>query len=416
VITVVGLGDGPLGDAAAEALAGAVLVAGGRRHLDAVAARLTPGCREVELRGDLAPALDALAAGLGPAVVLASGDPGFFGIVRVLAERFGPGALRVLPGVSSVASAFARAGLSWDDAVVASAHGRDPAPAVNLCRRFPKVAVLTGPGLEPAELGRALAGLDRTLIVVERAGGPGERVTTGKPDAIAEQRFADPNVVLCVDESAPIGGKGRQWAPRVTPDRWALPDAGFEHRDGMITKSEVRAVALAWLGPGPGDLVWDVGAGSGSVAVEAARLGAAVVAVESDPAQCRRVRANAARHGVPVEVVEGAAPGALAGLPDPDAVFAGGGGDDVAAIVRAAAVRARRVVVAALATVERVGPVREALAGSGLEVEGVQISAARFAPLATGTRLAATNPVFLVSGRRLGEGGRLRSPVGGDRE
>jgi precorrin-6Y C5,15-methyltransferase (decarboxylating) len=407
VITVVGLGEQPLGEQAVAALARAALVAGGRRHLDAVAGLLPPGRREVELAGDLGPALDALAGHPGPAVVLASGDPGFFGIVRLLAARLGPGALRVIPGVSSVASAFARAGLSWDDAVVASAHGRDPAAAVNLCRRYPKVAVLTGPRFGPGALARALPGAGRTLVVVEDVG-PDERVTTGPPEAIAGQAFTDPNVVLCLDDRGrgagpgehDPGAKGRQWPPRLTPDRWALPEDAFAHRDGLITKAEVRAVALAWLGPGPGDLVWDVGAGSGAVAVEAARLGAAVVAVDADPAQCARVRANAARHRVPVEVVEGRAPAALAGLPDPDAVFVGGGGALLGEVVAAAAGRAGRAVVVALATVERVGPVRELLAAARLEVDGVQLSAARLAPLGEGTRLAATNPVFLLCGRR----------------
>ena len=399
MITVIGLGEQPLGEVAVKALAGAELVAGGRRHLESVAHVLPPHSREVELGGDLTPALDALAATPGPAVVLASGDPGFFGIVRALAERFGPGALRVVPGVSSIASAFARSGLNWDDALVASAHGRDPSAAVNLCRRYPKVAVLTSPHFGPPALADALRGADRTLVVVEDVGGT-ERMTAGSPAAIAPQTFVDPNVVLSLDEAALVGGKGTQWPPRLIPDRWALPEDAFEHRGGMITKAEVRALALAWLGAGPGDLVWDVGAGSGAVAVEAARLGAAVVAVDPDPAQCDHIRANALRHGVPVDVVQGRAPSAFAGLPDPDAVFVGGGGALLGGIVAAAAARVKRVIVVALATVERVGAARGQLADAGLHAEGAQLSVARLAPLGSGTRLAAANPVFLVCGRR----------------
>jgi precorrin-6B C5,15-methyltransferase / cobalt-precorrin-6B C5,C15-methyltransferase len=411
MITVVGLGEHPLGHRAVEALGAATLVAGGRRHLDAVAPLLSPKRREVELRGDLAPALAALAADPGPGVVLASGDPGFFGIVRVLAERFSPGALRIVPAVSTVASAFARIGLSWDDAVVTSAGGRDPAVAVNLCRRYPKVAVLTSPAFGPAALAAVLRHLDRTLVVVEQVGAAAERVTTGAPAAISSKRFSDPNIVLCFDPEAALAGKATQWPPRLSPQRWALPEDAFDHRDGMITKAEIRALALAWLGPGPGDLVWDLGAGSGSVTVEAARLGAAVIAVDADPAQCRRIRANAQRHGVPAEVVEGQAPAVLTSLPDPDAVFVGGGGALLGTIVRTAADRAPRVVVVALATVERVGEVRQILTKAGLAVEGVQLAAARLTPVgqrggtppmtaSTTTRLAAANPVFLLSGRR----------------
>jgi precorrin-6Y C5,15-methyltransferase (decarboxylating) len=154
VITVVGTGTGAPPQ---ECLAGAELVVGGRRHLDAV--RLPEAAERIVL-GPLAPALDTMAEYLEKerrVVVLASGDPGFFGIVRVLAERFGPAALDVRPHVSSVAAAFARVGLPWDDAVVVSAHGRDLRTAVNVCRARPKVAVLTGPGTGPAELGAALA-------------------------------------------------------------------------------------------------------------------------------------------------------------------------------------------------------------------------------------------------------------------
>ena len=144
--------------------------------------------------GPLRPALDALAAHDGDAVVLASGDPGFFGIVRALRERGLD--CTVLPATSSVALAFARAGLPWDDAVVVSAHGRELRAAVNVCRAYPKVAVLTGPGQGPAEIGAALAGWPRRLLVAEDLGGAGERLTECSPAAAAAREWTDPNVVL----------------------------------------------------------------------------------------------------------------------------------------------------------------------------------------------------------------------------
>jgi len=163
----------------------------------------------------------------------------------------------------------------------------------------------------------------------------------------------------------------------------------------------VRALALARLGPRLGELVWDVGAGSGSVAVECARLGAAVVAVERTADGAERVRANAVAHGVDLGVVHGSAPQALAGLPDPDAVFVGGGGADLAAIVSACAQRARRTVVVTLAALDRVPAVRSALLAAGFTAEGVQLQASRLAPLpGEVTRLAAANPVFVLWGTR----------------
>lgn len=390
MITVIGLDGSPLSPDAAAAVAAATLVVGGRRQLAAVG--VAPGTRTVRL-GPVAPAMAVLAAHDGDAVVLASGDPGFFGILRCLREH--GLACVVRPAVSSVALAFARAGLPWDDAQVVSAHGRDPRPAINVCRAHPKVAVLTGPGCGPAELGAALAGWPRRLVVAEQLGSPDERITGCGPAEAAGRGWAGPNVVLVLADRAPSAGPGWAWPPAGgVRAGWALPEEDFDQRNCVITKAEVRALALARLAPGPGQLIWDVGAGSGSVGVECARFGAAVIAVERDPQRCARVSDNARRHGVDVRLVAGEAPAALAGLPAPDAVFVGGGG--VPAVAAVAARRPARVV-AALAAVQRTGPVHEALAAAGYAVDGVLVQAARLSPLPGGVhRLGALNPVFLL--------------------
>ncbi|MFE8949257.1 precorrin-6y C5,15-methyltransferase (decarboxylating) subunit CbiE [Streptomyces sp. NPDC007856] len=405
MITVVGTGTGaPVPE---DLPAGAALVVGGRRHLDAV--RLPEGAERIVL-GPLAPALDTIAEYVDkelPVVVLASGDPGFFGIVRALAERFGPRRLEVRPGVSSVAAAFARVGLPWDDAVVVSAHGRELRTAVNVCRARPKVAVLTGPGAGPAELGAALLhgpGVPgRVLVVASALGSAQERVERLTPaEAAARDWGTAVSVVLCLDEARALGPVRTVAGVPARPSRWALDEDEFTHRDSMITKFEVRALALARLGPRLGDLVWDVGSGSGSVAVECARLGAAVVAVEKAADGVERIRANARAHGVDVDVVHGAAPDVLAGLAgDPDAVFVGGGGRELPAVVGACARRARRAVVVAMAAVDRVPAAREALTAAGFTCDGVLLQSSRLAPLPGDvTRLAATNPVFLLWGVR----------------
>ena len=239
VITVIGLDGSPLSRRAAGAVAGATLLVGGRHHLAAAgwppgvpgrvtapgraaavspdgpclastdSACLSPGPAPasatkpaVVVMGPLRPALDALAAHDGDAVVLASGDPGFFGIVRALRDR----GLEyvVLPATSSVAQAFARAGLPWDDAVVVSAHGRELRAAVNVCRAHPKVAVLTGPGQGPAEIGAALAGWPRRLLVAEDLGAPGERITECTPADASQRSWDDPNVLLVLAEPRPV--------------------------------------------------------------------------------------------------------------------------------------------------------------------------------------------------------------------
>src|SRR5918997_5981493 len=184
MISVIGLDGGPLRAEAGESLKGAALVAGGERHLEALSVE---SGRAAVLKGDLSEALERIEATDGTVAVLASGDPGFFGIVRTLGERFGHENLRVFPAVSSVARAFAWAGLSWDDAVVVSGHGRDPRRAVNVCRAHPKVAALTSPSFGPAELVDALAGLDRTFVVAEELGGRDERVFRGDAGEIMDR-------------------------------------------------------------------------------------------------------------------------------------------------------------------------------------------------------------------------------------
>lgn len=392
-VAVLGWDGAPLRREAADRLAAATLVAGGARHLAAVD---VPAEAERVVMGDVVEAVERVATHDGPSVVLASGDPGLFGVVRRL--RAAGVVPEVHPAVSSVALAFARAGLPWDDAVVTSAHGRGLRRAAAACRAHGKVAVLTGPGAGPAELGRSLGDTPRRLFVAEDLGTDAERCTWLDPGE-AERPWSDLTVVLSLAPDRLVPGQRGWLAGRGQPAGWALPEDAFAHRDSMISKYEVRALALARLGPRLGDVVWDVGAGSGSVGVECARLGAAVVAVERGPVE--HVRANAERFGVDVQVVQGAAPEALDTLPDPDAVFVGGGGVDVAVIVRAAVARGPRVVVVALAALDRVAEVQAALAPYA--VDGVQLSSARLRPLAGATALAATNPVLVLWGTRPGE-------------
>jgi precorrin-6B C5,15-methyltransferase / cobalt-precorrin-6B C5,C15-methyltransferase len=396
-ITVVGL-DGRLLDGEIERLlVDAALVAGGWQHLETLGVERG---RAVVLKGDLSEALARIEGTEGPVVVLASGDPGFFGIVRLLGGQFGRENLRVLPGLSSVALAFARAGLSWDDAVTVSAHGRDPRRAVNVCRAHPKVAVLTSPDFGPAELAQALGGLVRTFVVAEKLGEADERVFHGDTGTVMGMEWEDPNVVLVLDEERMPGAKGWISSGIQSPSRWALPEGEFEHRSGMISKSSTRALILSRLGPGPGDLIWDVGAGSGSVAIECARLGAAAIAIERDPESCARIRHNAHRHNTNVQLIEGKAPEALRDLSEPDAVFVGGSGGAFDEIVKLSAVRARRAVVLALVTLERVVPAAQLLENCDLEVETTFLQTSKMKGVGNLHRLAAESVVFVVSGSR----------------
>lgn len=390
-ITVVGLDGGGLPPGAAQALRDARHVYGSRRHLRSAPLPRGASCRELATVDRAS--LQAMDPG---SVLLASGDPGFFGVVRLVREL---GVVPVvLPARSSVATAFARIGRSWDDVAVVSAHGRELRPALNVCRARAATAVLTAPGAGPAEIGAGLAGWSRTLVVAERLGGTDERVVTVDAADAAGREWDPLNVVLCLRHLHAVPPRGWHAGGEPVPPAggWALPEDAFAHRAGMVTKSEVRALVLARIAPRPGELVWDVGAGSGSVAVECARLGAAALAVERRHDDVARIAENARAHGVDVRVVPGEAPAALAGLPAPDAVFVGGGGPDV--VAAAAAVRPSRVVVA-LAAVDRIAPARDVLVAAGFAVDGVQLAASRLAPLPDGAvRLAATNPITILWG------------------
>jgi precorrin-6Y C5,15-methyltransferase (decarboxylating) len=398
VVDVVGTHGGQVFGPAAAALAGADLVVGSARQLAATGSARRAGAETVTLAGPIRPVLETVreAADAGRAVcVLASGDPGFFGIVRLAAEALGGARLRVHPAPSSVSLAFARLGRSWDDAAVVSAHGRDLADAVGAVRRSPApaVAILTSPDNPPEALAAALidagepAGRPVSAWVASRLGEPEETVTGGDLAAVAAG-VHDPMSVLVLTGRAP--------SPQGPSLGWGLPEADFEHRSGMITKAEVRAVVLGKLRlPGTG-VLWDLGAGSGSVGIEAARIrpGLAVHAVERDPAAAETIRANAARHGVPVTVRVGDAPGALAGLPDPDRVFVGGGGLEVldAALTR---LRPGGTVVATYAVLDR------AAAAAARLGDLVQLSISRAVPTGElGVRLRAENPVFVCWGGR----------------
>lgn len=390
MITVIGLDGSALPTIATQRLADATLVVGGERHLAAV--DLPPAVRRIVL-GDVRAAVTVLVAHPGNGVVLASGDPGFFGIVRRLrAEGL---TLEVHPAVSSVALAFARVGVEWDDARVVSAHGRDPRSALAVVRAGGKVAVLTDGRTGPREVAAAARSGAR-VVVAERLGEPDERILCATAQQVAERDdWREPNVVLLLDDGPPNGPPWLAGRPGAAAP-WALPDDAFVHRDAMVTKAEVRAVALSHLAPRLGDLIWDVGAGCGSVGIECARLGAAVCCVEKDDT-CF-IEANATAFGVDVHVVRGTAPPALKALPAPDAVFVGGGGGDVADIVRACVTRGPRTVVVALATLDRLTAVRAAL--SPYDVDGVLLQASRLRDLGGASALSALNPVLLVWGSR----------------
>lgn len=295
MITVVGIGaDGfeGLTAAARAAVLSAPVVIGAPRQLALVPVDGLPWLKM--------PSLWALLEEHPTCVVLASGDPSFFGLATVLAARY---PVHVIPAVSSISLACARMGWALQDVRVVSLVGRAPSlgPLQDGERLLVLCADASGPSLVTSLL--AAQGFSGSMEVLSDLGGPDERI--GEP--------ASDLCIVAVSVTGPV-------LSRVP----GLPDEAFEN-DGQITKREVRAVVLALLVPMAGARLWDVGAGTGSVGIEWARCGGLVSAVERDAAKCERIGRNAAALGAVVDVVAGSAPEALAALPAPDAVFVGGG-------------------------------------------------------------------------------------------
>src|SRR3954468_7956694 len=311
-VTVIGWDGSPLTAAARSALGAATLVAGAAHHL---ALPEVPRAAERIRLGSVALAARRITGHRGTAVVLADGDPGFFGVVRTLrAPEFGL-EVEVVPAVSPVAAAFARAGMPWDDAQVVVAHRRTLRRAVNVCRAHTKVAVLTSPGAGPAELGLLLDGVHRTFVICEELGTEREQVSVVTSDKAADHSWRDPNVVIVIGGPAGPVAAGDGWIagrdPGAGPRGWVLPDEEYGGGLGEGETDLLRAAQLARLGPRVGDLVWDIGCGSGAFAAEAARAGAAVIAVDRDLAACVRTEAAARGFGVQLQIVRGTAPHVL---------------------------------------------------------------------------------------------------------
>ncbi|MGP4024234.1 bifunctional cobalt-precorrin-7 (C(5))-methyltransferase/cobalt-precorrin-6B (C(15))-methyltransferase [Actinomadura sp. 3N407] len=370
MLTVVGRDGSPLSEAARAAVESAALVVGEPGRLDGLP--LAPGARKVATE-DLVGALKGVDVSDQDVVLIVDGDPGYFGILRLLLEQ--GHAPEALPAAPLVARAFAQAGLPWEDALVVSARDGHLRQAVNACRAHPKVAVLTGPGAGPAELARALFPVTpRSFVVCENLDGPGERVVYVRPAEATTRPWNDPDVVLVLDNRHALGETSWISGPAPAPAGWALPADAFG--DGPGLPPDVRAFVLARLGPRIGDMVWDVESGDGSVGIECARFGAAVIAVDRDHAACERIRENVRLHGVKAAMASGDVRSTAGHLPRPDAVFigpgfAGRGGPET---VRACAgLKPARLV--AIAAADEAQKTLDVLAEQGFTADAVRLQA-----------------------------------------
>jgi precorrin-6Y C5,15-methyltransferase (decarboxylating) len=334
----------------------------------------------------------ALALQEGDVAVLASGDPLFFGIGRILIERFSPERVRVFPALSAVQLACARFKIPWDDLPLLSLHGRAPELLAGRMLAAPRVLVFTDPQRSPDRLAADLLALleehqDRKRIrrlrirVAENLSLPEERLWQGSLEEAARQTFAPLNIMLLEQNENDSDEEESASEPRANCV-FGLQEHEISHSRGLITKDEIRAVILHRLRLPSQGVLWDVGGGSGSISVEAARLCPAlsIYVVEQKEEGWRNIRANIVRYGLyNIRLVRGQAPDVFARLPDPDRVFIGGSRGLLAEIVAPCAQRlaedGRLVVSAVLQNTAEQAPLL--MAANGLEADVRTVSVTR---------------------------------------
>ncbi len=358
----------------------------------------------VVVGGNLDEAVERIAAaGNKRVVILASGDPLFYGVARYLCDKLGKDRFEVLPHVSSMQLAFARVKESWEEAYLTDLANRPLEQVLEKIRSATKVGLFTSDEVPPKVVARSM--LDRRIdyfsaYVCENLGSPDERVTQGELAEIATQDFSPLNVMVLVRR------------PNV-PDRpsetigrrlFGNPDQAFlqsKPKQGLLTPAEVRSMALAELDLGPTSVVWDIGAGSGSVAIEAAQIaaGGTIYAIEMDPQDHELMITNAERFGVANLVpVLGRAPDAWKDLPDADAIFVGGSSREISKIVESAFARLRPGgrLVANVGSIESLSAVHGTLARVAKDVNVWMINVARGTYQLERVRFEALNPTFLL--------------------
>lgn len=414
IIGVLDDGISSLGGIAQAHLAQAQLVIGGSRTLALFADHINPQAQQRDLSGALLQVPEWIRAAQADGqrvVVLATGDPLCHGVAAYLASRLCIEAIEVLPNVSTLQLACARLGLPWQDMKFSSVHSKDvgdwveeSGPGHGLyallrdIRQNDRLAILTSPFNPPDRIARMLVseGLDEAfeMAVAERLCQPEERVVSGmRISAAAAMPFADPNVVLLWRSQL-----------RQPPVLLGLPDSSYQQRypeKGLITKNEVRVVSLARMQLRANSVVWDIGAGSGSVGLEAARLCSQghVYAIEKNVDDSAIVRSNRKNLGLSNHtLVHGKAPEGMQHWLDPDAVFIGGSGGELVELIQLIMQRLKPGgwLVMNFVTLENLSSAVDTVKALGVAWDVLQLQASRSKPILHMNRMAAENPVWLV--------------------
>ncbi|MGQ4646336.1 precorrin-6y C5,15-methyltransferase (decarboxylating) subunit CbiE [Lyngbya aestuarii] len=413
-VQVIGIGlegSGGLTATARQMVEGASLLVGSDRHLSYFPNHQSPRL----VLGDFQQVVEAISQQLDNleenqyVVVLVSGDPLFFGLGRLLLQQLPQEQLTFHPHLSSVQLAFSRIKVPWQNAGVISAHGRSLEQLTQALQQgVEQVAVLTDGTNTPQAIARLLLSLDLAssyeFWVGENLGGDDEQVRSFAVNAVLGQTFAPLNLVVLLRQS----NLAEQHLDLDSLPLLGLPDrtfASFSDRPGLMTKREVRILVLGELALQPGQIIWDIGAGTGSVAIEIARLSqnSQIYAIEKTAIGSVLIEQNCRRFQVKnVSSIHGSAPKMLSELPTPDRIFIGGSGGKLNSILDSCQERLAKdgVIVLALATLEHLNQVLSWLNSHNWHYRLLQVQLSRSVPVGELTRLSPLNPVTIVTATR----------------
>jgi precorrin-6Y C5,15-methyltransferase (decarboxylating) len=375
-------------------LNGAEIILGGKRLLD-----MFPSLagEKITIGNNLAEITRLIKRNLGRKrmVVLASGDPNFYGIARYLTAKLGKDVFEIMPNVSAMQVAFARIKEGWEDAVLASVHSRPIEDIVEVVRSNSKVGIFTDDEHTPATIARVLLehGVDGyRAYVCQNLGGKNEKIAKTNLPNLVKMKFSPLNVLILLREQS-----------KRQPPIFGIPEASFyRRREGLITKQEVRAVSLAKMNLSDESIVWDIGAGSGAISIEASFLArrGRVFAVEKNQKDIALIKKNLRKfHISNVEVVQAFAPDGLENLPHPTAVFIGGSGGRMEEIIDFVCQRLKpggRIVIN-IVVLEHLSVAIDALKARGFVPEVTLVNIARSTNVGGLTRFEALNPIFVVT-------------------
>ncbi|HEX3315071.1 MAG TPA: precorrin-6y C5,15-methyltransferase (decarboxylating) subunit CbiE [Gemmataceae bacterium] len=404
-VYIVGVGDdgmAGLTESARRIVAEAELLAGSPRMLDAADSQAD----KLSFTSDLDAAVRKIneESKRRKVVVLVGGDPLFYGVAQYLCEKLGKDRFEVLPHVSSMQLAFARVKETWEEAFLTNLANHPLDSVLDRIRTAETVGIFTSKDEGPPSIARKLLarGIDYFRVYVcENLGGRDERVTQGELVDLLDTEFAPLNVMILKRKA----GRPDQQRTPARYRRFGNPDDVFAQtrpKGCLTTQAEVRAIALAQLDVQPGSVLWDIGAGSGSVAIEAAQLATEgkVYAIEMDVADYHLIVANTQTFGLTnVEAIHGMAPAVFSGLPAPDGIFVGGTGKEVTRLLddAFAALRPGGNLVVHVASLESLSATYAALKGTGSRVEALLVNLARGTDQLETLRFEALNPTFLLS-------------------